>query len=117
MASKPTLSREYLYVPFTSMNFVVSRLDVHEMAFKAAGVQPVDADWIEAIVVSSTHPLYVSSIGESLALLVGPARGDAVTTEELADGDYQVWVDAAVPTSDERVVRVAGVLTISPTGA
>ena len=117
MATKPTLSREYLYVPMANMNFDVEDLDVHEMAFKSAGVEPLDADWITAIAVDTTHPLYVSSIGESLALLVGPTRGDAVTTENLALGDYQVWIDAAIPTSDERVVRLAGVLSITSTGA
>lgn len=117
MATKPTLSREYLFVPFTDMNFDVSDLDVHEMAFKAAGVEPAEVDWIEAIKVDSGHALYQASIGEGLALLIGPTRGDAVTTNNLALGDYQVWIDAAVPSSDERVVRVAGVLSITQSGA
>ena len=118
MATKPTLSREYLYVPFTNMNFVVSTpRRPRDGVQSGRGANRWTPTGSTAITVSSTHPLYVSSIGESLALLVGPTRGDAVTTENLAVGDYQVWVDAAVPTSDERVVRVAGVLSISPTGA
>lgn len=116
MATKPQLSREYLYVPFTNMNFVVADLNVHRMAFKAAGVEPVDSDWQVAIKVTVGHAIYLASIGEGIALLVGPTRGDSVTTFDLANGDYQVWVEARVPTSDERVVRVAGVLTVSTAG-
>lgn len=117
MATKPTLSREYLYVPFTNMNFVMANLNVNRLAFKAAGVEPLDADWRTAIKVTTVHALYQASIGESLALLIGPLRSDSVTTENLAAGDYQVWVDASVTASDERVVRVAGVLSITPTGS
>lgn len=116
MATKPYLSREYLYVPFTAMNFVVADLSVNRMAFKAAGVEPLDGDWNVAIKVTVGHAIYVASIGEGLALLVGPLRGDSVTSFDLALGDYQVWVEARVPTSDERVVRVAGVVTINTTG-
>lgn len=117
MATKPTLSREYLYIPFTDMNFVMANLTVNAMAFKSAGVEPLDADWRTALKVTSVHALYQASIGESLALLIGPTRSDSVTTESLAAGDYQVWVDAKASGSDERVVRVAGVLSITPTGA
>lgn len=113
MASKPYLSREYVYVPFTGMNFDVADLVVNRIAFMAEGVEPLDADWIDAIVVDAVDPIFVASIGEGLALLVGPDRGDAVTTEDLALGDYQVWVEASVTGSDERVVRVAGTLSIT----
>lgn len=117
MADKPTLSREYLYVPLTQINFDVADLDVNQMAFTDAGIEPTEPDWITAIVVDDTSPLFDASIGESIALLVGPERGDVVTTEELGAGDYQVWIDVSVPSSDERVVRVAGTLTVSATGA
>jgi hypothetical protein len=114
MATKPQLSREYLYVPFTNMNFDVADLIVNGIAFMAQGVEPAEIDWIEALVVDSLDPLYVASIGEGIALLVGPLRGDVgITTEDLALGDYQVWVDAAVAGSDERIVRVAGTLTVN----
>jgi hypothetical protein len=112
MATKPELSREYLYVPFSAMNFEVADLVVNGVAFTAAGVEPIEDDWIDAIVVDELHDLYVSSIGEGLAVLVGPERGDTVTTEDLAAGEYQVWIDAAVTGSDERVVRTAGILTV-----
>jgi hypothetical protein len=116
MATKPQLSREYLYVPMSQMNFDVDDMDVHQIAFTAEGIEPAELDWIVAFAVGSADPLYQPSIGEALAILVGPTRGDSVTTEDLADGDYQVWVDVAIPTSDERVVRTAGILTVSPTG-
>lgn len=116
MASKAQLSREYLYIPLASMNFDVNDLVVNGVAFKAAGVVPAEIDWRTAIVVDNTHPIYKPSIGEGIALLVGPARGDLVTTEDLANGDYQVWVDLSVMGSDERVVRTAGILTISDEG-
>lgn len=116
MAIKPELSREYLFVPMSQMNFTITALDVHQMAFTAAGVAPLEVEWNVAIVVDSLSPLYRPTIGESLALLVGPERGDVVTTENLAAGDYQVWIDVAIPTSDERVVRTAGILEVSVTG-
>ena len=117
MATKPTLSREYLYVPFTNMNFDVDDLAVNQIAFTDAGVAPAELDWEPAIVVNSLHALYVASIGEGLAILVGPTRGDTVTTVDLAAQDWQVWIDAAVTGSDERVVRAAGVLEVNTLGA
>lgn len=117
MATKATLSREYLFVPLSNINFAIADLDLHRMAFKDAGVEPLDGDWITAIKVDSAHALYQASIGESVALLVGPARGDTVTTEDLTAQDWQVWVEVSTAASDERVVRVAGTLTVSATGA
>jgi hypothetical protein len=118
VAIKPQLSREYLYVPFDQMEGLdVDDLVVSRLAFMDAGVEPAELDWIDAIIVGSLDPLYVPAIGEAIALLVGPDRGDSVTTEDLAIGDYQVWVDAAVTGSDERIVRVAGLLEITATGA
>ena len=118
MAIKPYLSREYLYIPFDEMTGLdPSDLIVNRVAFMDAGVEPADLDWIEAIVVDTLDPLYVPTIGEAVALLIGPDRGDSVTTEDLAIGDYQVWVDAAITGSDERIVRVAGLLEITATGA
>ncbi len=116
MATKPELSREYLYIPMTNMNFDVADLDVHQVAFTEEGVAPLELDWLEAIAVDELHALYRPSIGQSLAILVGPTRGDSVTTEDLAPGDHQVWVDVAIPTSDERVVRAAGILTVDVDG-
>ena len=117
MATKPQLSREYVYVPFTQMNMEVADLSLQQIAFiDTPGTEPAEIDWIPAIAVDSVDPLYVPSIGEAITLLVGPDRGDAVTTEDLPDGDYQVWIDAAVTGSDERIVRVAGILTINATG-
>jgi hypothetical protein len=115
--TKPELSREYLYVAMDNMNFDVTELDVHQIAFTAEGIEPTEPDWLEAIPVDALHALFVSSIGESLAILVGPTRGDSVTTEDLVEGDYQVWIDVAIPTSDERVVRTAGILEVTATGA
>ena len=116
MATKPRLSREYVYVPMGGIGYDVDDLEVNAIAFKDAGVEPAEIDWIDAIVVNDAHAIFEPSIGESLALLVGPDRGDTVTTEDLALGDYQLWVDAKIPTSDERIVRVAGILTVSLTG-
>lgn len=116
MADKPTLSREYIFVPLSEINFDVADLNLHRMAFTAAGIEPTDPDWIDAIAVDDTHALFNGTIGEAVALLVGPARGDAVTTEDLTAGDHQVWVEVSTAASDERVVRVAGTLTVSATG-
>jgi hypothetical protein len=116
MASKPTLSREFLYVPFDQMNMPVASLTVNRLAFMPAGTEPVEGDWDPAIPVDTGDPLYVSAIGDALVMLIGPTRGDSVTTNDLAEGDYQVWVDAKVSGSDERIVRVAGLLEITPTG-
>lgn len=116
MANKPTLSREYLFFPLAGLNVDIANLTVHRVAFTDAGVEPTDPDWLEAIVVDDQHALYNPDIGESLAILVGPDRGDVVTTEDLTSGDYQTWVEATVTGSDERVVRVAGTFTVSATG-
>lgn len=118
MAIKPQLSRDYMYVPFDNMTGLdVDDLVVSRVAFMDAGVEPAEIDWIDAIIAGSADPLFVPSFGEAIVLLVGPDRGDAVTTEDLAIGDYQVWVDAAVAGSDERIVRVAGLLEVTATGS
>jgi len=116
MASKPTLSRDYVYVPLGQLNVPVDSLTVHNVAFMAASAEPQDEDWHEAIPVDANHPLYVSNIGNALAILVGPKRGDDVDSLELDAGDYQVWVDVAADGSDERIVRRAGTFTISAAG-
>lgn len=117
MATKATLSREYLYIPLSNINFAMADLNLHKVAFKDAGVEPLDGDWITAEVVTSAHALYQASIGESIAVLIGPARGDAVSTNDLAAQDWQVWCEVSTAASDERVVRVAGTLTVSATGS
>jgi hypothetical protein len=101
----------------SAMNVDVATLTLHNIAFTASsGVEPLDSpsDWDAAIVVTlALEPdLYVSSIGDSLAILTGPLRGDAVTTVDLAVGDHQVWVEVKEPASDERIVRTAGIYTI-----
>lgn len=117
MATKATLSREYLYIPMSEINFAIADLNLHRMAFTNAGVEPTDPDWVDAIKVDSAHALYKASIGEAIALLVGPARGDVVTTKDLTAQDWQVWAEVSTAASDERVVRVAGTLTVSATGS
>lgn len=117
MATKATLSREYLFIPIDQLSFAIADLNLHRIAFKDAGVEPLDADWIVAIKVDSAHALYQASIGESIAVLVGPARGDAVSTNDLAAQDWQCWCEFSTASSSERVVRVAGTLTVSATGA
>lgn len=117
MATKPLLSREYVYMPLADLNVDVDELNVHRVAFMDAGIQPDDPDWIDAIAVGSQNPLFRSSIGPALVLLVGPDRGDEVDTTNLDEGTHQVWVEVSTPGSDERVVRVAGTVTISPTGS
>jgi len=116
VATKPRLSRENLYIPFTAMNFDPADLVVNQIAFTDEGVEPAELDWLDAIPVEDTDPAYVVSIGEGMYILVGPTRGDSVTTEDLPLGDYQVWVDVAVTGSDERIVRVAGLLEVTATG-
>lgn len=115
-ASKPTLSREYLYVPMTGMNFAIADLTMSNVAFTAAGIEPAEIDWQTGIPVDSAHALYVPSFGEAIVILVGPARGDTVDTFDLDAGDHQAWVEVQVTGSDERVVRPAGIVTVSATG-
>lgn len=116
MATKPTLSREYMYVPIEDMNVVAADLVVNGLAFMTAGAEPEEADWQSAMIVDTGDPLFNADIGDSLVLLVGPTRGDSVTTLDLTPEDYQVWVDVAVTGSDERIVRIAGTLEVSATG-
>lgn len=118
MASIPGLSREYVYIGISDLNVVVADINYNKLAFMAAGVEPVDADWEDAILVDDdTHPLWRPSVGPAYAILIGPARGDAVTTLDLPDDDYQVWTDTKVTGSDERIVRIAGTLTINLGGS
>ena len=111
--SKPRLSRQYVYCPFASLNFNLGDADVKRVALMdEAGVEPAEEDWIEAIAVSEGHEFYVSEIGPALALLVGPDRGDNVTTEDLPLGTYQCWTDSSVPSSDERIVELHGTINV-----
>ncbi|MCA1806526.1 MAG: hypothetical protein LC687_01485 [Actinobacteria bacterium] len=114
MIELQALSRQYVYAAFDSLNFDISTADVHRIAFLTDPlVAPADGDWEEAIVVDDSHPWYIQSFGAgALALLVGPARGDAVTTLELAEGLYVMWTDVSTPTSDERVVSFHGTVEV-----
>src|SRR5688572_23526066 len=116
MATIPGLSREYLYVPITDLNVTVANITLSKLAFLDAGIEPVDADWEDATVFEVGDSLYRPSVGPAFVILIGPARGDAVTTLDLPDDDYQVWVDVATSDSDKRIVRIAGTLTVSLTG-
>lgn len=116
MVDKPRLSREYLHVPLGLIDLDVTDLTVHRVAFMDAGVEPTDTDWVDAIAVGEGDSLFRPAIGPSLVLLVGPDRGDLVDSEDLDVGDHQVWVEVSATGSDERVVRVAGILTVSTTG-
>ena len=109
MAVTPRLNRAYMYVPLDDLNFDFSTADVHQVAFKTdPELEPDEQDWVEAIVVDSNHDLYRPDIGDALAILIGPDRGDSVTSEELAADTYLVWVDLSAPGTDERIVDWAG---------
>lgn len=120
-ATLSALARQYVYVPFTNLvGFTMDTVTYARLAFLTDPTAvPVDADWKTPIIVgSSAHALWVKAGSvPSLAILIGPARGDVVTTVELAlvnaaTTDYQVWWDLKVPNSDERPTDSAGVLTI-----
>lgn len=112
-AEKPYLSRQYVYAPLANLNVDLSTATLHKVAFMTSPtVEPADVDWLDAIVVTTGHALYDASIGDALAILVGPARGDAVTTEDLAAGSYTMWSDWSIPGSDERNVDWHGTVTI-----
>lgn len=113
MATKPRLSRQYLYLPFSELSFDLSTADVHQVALMSdPTAEPAEADWLDAIVVTSGHDLYVESIGDSLAILVGPDRGDTVDTEDLPAGEYTAWTDVSTPGSDERLADWHGTVTV-----
>lgn len=117
MAAIPGLSREYVYIGISGLNVAVADITVHQLAFMGAGEEPLEADWEDAILVDDdTHPLWRASIGPAYAILIGPDRGDVVTTLDLPDADYQVWTDTKVTGSDERIVRIAGTLDVNLTG-
>ena len=105
MAQKSRLSRQYVYAPLTDLNFSLDTATVHKVAFMSnPDVEPQEVDWVEAEVITSGHSLYDQAIGNALAVLVGPARGDDVTSEDLSAGEYLLWSDVSVPSSDERIV-------------
>jgi hypothetical protein len=113
MVAIPGLSREYVYIGIADLNVTVADITLSKLAFLDAGIEPVDADWEDALVVDVGDPLYRASVGPAYVILIGPARGDAVTTLDLPDDDYQVWTDTKVTGSDERIVRIAGTLTVN----
>ena len=121
--TKPYLSRQYIYAPLTGLNFNLNSATIARIAFMPnTTTQPADADWFNAIVVTSTngtggapHALYKAAIGDSLAILVGPLRtGETgITTRDLPAGVYLMWVDVGgVTGSDERYVDWSGSVTI-----
>lgn len=108
------LSRQYVYAAFDSLNFSIADADVHRIAFlNDPELAPSESDWNEAIVVDDEHQWYTSEFGAgALAILVGPERGDIVTTLELQPGLYVMWTDLSTPTSDERVVSFHGTIEV-----
>lgn len=113
MAVKLRLSRENMYTPITDLGFDVADITLSAFAFMPEGEEPLEADWETATLVDDdTHPLWVPAIGPAYSILIGPTRGDSVTTLDLGVADYQVWTDTKVTGSDERVVRIAGLLEI-----
>ena len=114
MVTKLQLSRDYLYVPITDMNVNPASISLQRIAFMdTPGGVPLDGDWNNAILVDDAgDPQWVASIGISFVILVGPLRGDAVTSEDLPVGTYQVWVELKITGSDERPVRIAGTLEV-----
>lgn len=110
MSAQPSLSRELVYVKLSELNVIAGSLTIHALAFKdTPGVSPSEVDWIDATVTTKDGV-------DALAVLVGPTRGDTVTTNPLADADYQVWIDASEDVSGERVVRPCGIHSINPLG-
>jgi len=116
MAQKSRLSRQYVYAPLADLNFPLDDANVHQVAFMPTfDAEPLESDWVEALVVTQNNEnssLYSQAIGNSLAVLVGPERGDAVDTEDLAAGDYLLWSDVSVPESDERIVVWHGAVEV-----
>jgi len=109
---KPRLSRQFMYARFRDLNFPLADADVHRVALMDAGQEPATSDWLEALKVTEGHDLYKPDVGDALALMIGPARGDLVATHDLPVGIYQVWSDTSTPSSDERVVEVHGTITV-----
>lgn len=121
--TKPYLSRQYIYAPLTDLSFDLASATIARIAFMPnTTAQPADADWFNAIIVTSTngtagspHTLYKAAFGDSLAILVGPIRtGETgITTRDLAAGTYLMWVDVGgVAGSAERYVDWSGPVTI-----
>jgi hypothetical protein len=109
---KPRLSRQFMYARFRDLNFPLADADVHRLALMDAGQEPSEQDWLDALKVTEGHSLYKPDVGDALALMVGPGRGDLVDTYDLPVGVYQVWSDTSTPASDERVVEVHGTITV-----
>lgn len=110
MSAQPSLSREIVYVKLSQLNLDPQNLTVHQIAFiDTPGTSPEEEDWLTATVTEKDGT-------PALAVMVGPERGDSVSTNELEDADYQVWVDVSVDTTGERVVRPAGIHSINPLG-
>lgn len=124
-AVKTRLSRHYVYARFdpAKLDFNLDEAEIHRVALMAdPAVEPEDEDWHEAMIVTATsgdggapHDLWEKA-GEvpSLAVLVGPDRGDEVTGNvDLAGGNYLLWSDVKHPDSDERLTDWHGIVTVT----
>lgn len=117
--TKSRLSRKYVYAPLTDLSVDLETATLNKVALLTdPAVEPSDADpddWIDGIVVTQTganSSLWVEEIGDAIAILVGPERGDATGSTDLASGEYMMWSDWKVPGSDERHVEWHGKVTI-----
>lgn len=98
------LSTEYIYIGVTGSEPASGA----QIAFKTAGVDPLDADWKTATVVNNVHALWNDAVASGatgdyyVAILVGSFGGNTVAP---AAGTYQVWLRLTDTT--ERPVRIA----------
>ncbi|MCD6056586.1 MAG: hypothetical protein K0Q89_116 [Thermomicrobiales bacterium] len=98
-------STEYLFIGVTGDVPSVGA----EVAFVAPAARPLEADWDDAILVTSSgHALWDDALASGvsgdyyLARLVGPFSSNDVV---LTAGDYQCWV--RLTDTVERPIRVA----------
>lgn len=98
------LSTEYIYIGVTG----AQPSSGAQVAFKAAGSDPIETDWQTAVVVNNVHALWNDAVASGatgdfyVARLVGPYGGTGAVP---GAGTWQVWVRLTDTT--ERPVRIA----------
>ena len=105
---------EFVKFPLTDVVGDLSGVTVSFAFPDSPSAVPEAADYVEGIVVTSSHQTLASARptdGDYGFVLVGPRNGHVTLTPPTASPvDYQAWIWIATPTED--IVRKRGIVTV-----